>query len=339
MGLRPFSEFRKLFNDSNIKDKSSFIKGSYSLDLLYNSYIDEKLKIDHISISTKGDYLYSLRTLKRFKKDVDLNNITAEFLTTFEKWFLKQKNERNGKLKENSLASVGNVLRSLRAIIKYAMKKNLTPNEFKYPFSEYSIKSYRPPKYVLSNAEIQKVIDMEIKEPDLDYARNIWVALYRMNGINYIDLLQFRWEQCKNKHIQFIRTKTKRTRKNNIRPIHIHISSKVQETLDKIGNTKSTFILGLLPENYTETYLYNKCAKEKKRINRALKVISEKLELSVPLRISEGRNAYANTLKRANKNILAVAEQMGHSSPETVAKWYFDSFDQDTQDNVNDAIL
>jgi integrase len=339
MGLRPFPEFRKLLSDKDVTDKASLLRGGCSLDELYHAYVDEKLKNNQIGISTRDGYFYSLRRLKCFKDDVDLEHINAEFLTSFEKWFLNIKREVNGKEKSNSAASVGNVLRSLRAVIKYAMRKDLTPSGYKYPFLEYSIKSYRPPKYVLSNSEIQKVIDLEIKEPDLNYARNIWVALYRMNGINYIDLLQFRWNQVSNGYLQFIRTKTKRTRKNNIRPIVIQLSEKISETLEKIGCKESPFILGLLTEGYTETYLNNKCAKEKKKINKKLRVISDKLNLSVTLCISEGRNAYANTLKRANINVLAVAEKMGHASPETVSKWYFDSFDQDTLDAVNEFIL
>ncbi len=339
VGLESVSTFRSLFNDKLIVDESHLLTEKNELTTLYNFYLTEKLKSDSIAISTKGDYLYSLRVLSRFKTKPTLDDVTPEFLTKFEKWFTSQTRVVDGKKINVSLASVGNVCRSLKAVIKFAILKNITPPNFRYPFAEYSIKSYRPPKYVISNAEIQKVIDLEIQEPELEYARNVWVALYRMNGINYIDLLKFRWDDIRKEHLFFFRTKTKRTRKNNIRPISIHLNEKVCQTIDKIGDKSSEFILGLLPDDYTETYLYNKCAKEKKKINRLLKIISEKLNLSVPLSISEGRNAYANTLKRADTNILAIAEKMGHSSTETVVKWYLDSYDQETQDSINNVIL
>lgn len=100
----------------------------------------------------------------------------------------------------------------------------------------------------------------------------------------------------------------------------------------------SPFILGKLEEGFTETYLNNKCKKEKNKLNRSLRQIGERLGLSVQLTLSEARNAYANTLKKAGVNLSVIAEQLGHSSVDTSEKWYLSSFDKDTLRKAHDAV-
>ena len=140
-------------------------------------------------------------------------------------------------------------------------------------------------------------------------------------------------------HFVFIRHKTKKTRRNNIRPIKVGITDKIQSVLDKVGDKESSFVLGLLKDDYDDVYLNNKNQKLKVKINSNLKKISKKLNLSVSLDISLARDSYANTLKRANINTLKISEQMGHSNPKTTSRHYLDMFDQDTLDEVNDSIM
>ena len=76
----------------------------------------------------------------------------------------------------------------------------------------------------------------------------------------------------------------------------------------------------------------------KTKINKELRKIGKRLNLSVPLDISLARDAYANTLKRANVPINQIGEQLGHADPKTTLK-YLDMFDQDTLDIVNEVVL
>ena len=55
--------------------------------------------------------------------------------------------------------------------------------------------------------------------------------LYRLNGINFIDLLKLRWDNIQGNRFVFYRHKTLKTRRNNIRPIEVVINSKVQKLL------------------------------------------------------------------------------------------------------------
>ena len=79
-------------------------------------------------------------------------------------------------------------------------EKRTIPSTFPYPFGKggYSIGSTWPKKQVLKNSEIRKIIALkDFKNAEQEYARDIWLFLYRANGINFADLLRMRWDNIK----------------------------------------------------------------------------------------------------------------------------------------------
>lgn len=334
--VQPFNstEFRRVYFNKRIKlingrlpDKS---ESEIKIETLFTNYINRHLQSKRISVGTADSYRYSLSVIERFRQGLVVDEITPEFLIEFENWFLES---------GNSMATLGLVLRGLRTILNFFIKEEVIPSTYKYPFRKYQIPEFKPPKLVISNSEIQSIIELkEFNNISEEYARDIWVLLYRLNGINFIDLLQFRWEDIKANHLVFRRHKTKRTRRSNIRSIKVRITDKIQELFDRVGERSSPFILGLLPEGYDEVYLKNKNKKLKMRINKELRAIGKRLNLSVPLDISLARDAYANTLKRANVPIHQIGEQLGHANPQTTLN-YLDMFDQETLDEVNQHVL
>ena len=324
------ASFRKAFYDKKF-DVTIDDENDLSIKTLYKKYLDIGYNSGRLSLGTKDAYGYDSRSLLKFKPDLNVLEVTPEFLSSFETWYLKD---------GNSLATVGSIMRSLRCIINYFIKEEIIPNSYKYPFRKYQIPDYTPPKLVITNEEIQSVVDFKDFDDVMEeYARDIWLLLYRMNGINFIDLMKLRWDMITGNHFVFIRHKTRKTRRNNIRPIKVGITDKIQSVLNKIGDKESPFVLGLLNDGYDEVYLKNKTKKFRGKINSNLKKISKKLNLSVSLDISLARDSYANTLKRANINTLKISEQMGHSDPKTTSRHYLDMFDQDTLDEVNDSIM
>ncbi len=341
--IEPFdsTKFREQFYDSSFDPDNIVTKEQIEAGLIksmFNNYVDIKIANSQIVESTKDLYKYTMRTLLKFKPNLTYKDITPEFLSSFENWFLSQKKSTG---KNNSLATVGGICRSLRSVLNYYRKRKLIPPTYEYPFLDYKVPNFTPPKLVISNIEIQKIIDCkEFDDLYEEYARDIWVTLYRMNGINFIDLLKMRWDNIVGEHIVITRHKTRRTRRNNIRPISIRISEKIQSMIDKIGDNESVFIFGLInDENYDDMYLKNRNHKLKGKINKYLKRVGKRLNLSMSLDISLARDAYANTHKRAGTNPLKISESMNHSDPRTTTLHYLDNFDQDTLDDANVVIL
>jgi hypothetical protein len=259
-------------------------------------------------------------------------------LHSFEHWYLN-KNRIDGK--KNSLASFGGLCRNIKAVLNYHRKKKIIPVTYDYPFNDYKIPNFVPPKRVISNVEIQKILDCEVFENVMEeYARDIWEMLYRLNGINFVDLLKLRWDNIQDNSFVFYRHKTLKTRRNNIRPIQVVINPKVQKLIDKIGDKDSPYVIGQIKQvNYTEQYLLERNHKLKGRYNTRLKSLGKRLGLTLSLDISMARDAYANTHKRAGTNLLKISESMNHSDPRTTTLHYLDNFEFDSDIDVNDVLL
>ena len=191
----------------------------------------------------------------------------------------------------------------------------------------------------MSNDEIQKVIDFDdFDNEDQERARDIWLFLYRTNGINFADLLRMRWSHIQGGYLIFYRKKTESTRNNNIKPITVPITPKLQELIDKLGVKDSPFILGLLKEGYKENTFENLSHKVRSKLNSSLLEISNKLNLSVSLKLKTARDCYATTLKRAGVSKDNIGEMLGHSNS-VVTEHYLASLDIEKTQEINQHIL
>ncbi len=77
---------------------------------------------------------------------------------------------------------------------------------------------------------------------------------------------------------------------------------------------------------------------QQQKLNKYLKQISEKLELSVDLRLKTSRDSYATTLKRSGKSRDEIGEMMGHSTAQ-VTDHYLASLDMDKTWGINSGLL
>jgi hypothetical protein len=341
--IEPFesAKFREKYYDTSF-DPDNIIteeqKKRGTVNYLFQNYIKVKTESKEIRLSTAKLISGTLNNINKFKSGLTYEDINPEFLHSFEHWYIN-KNRIDGK--KNSLASFGGLCRNIKAVLNYHRKKKIIPVTYDYPFNDYKIPNFVPPKRVITNMEIQKVLDCKDFENIWDeYARDIWEMLYRLNGSNFIDLLLLRWDNIHGNKIIFYRHKTSGTRRNNIRPIEVVINPKIQRLIDKMGDKKSPYIIGkLIQVEYTEEYLLERNKKLKARYNGRLKKLGKRLGLTLSLDISMARDAYANTHKRAGTNPLLISENMNHSDPRTTTLHYLDNFELDSDFDVNDVLL
>ncbi len=328
--------FDTSFDPDNIVTEEQKKRGT--IIYLFQNYIKVKSESNEIRLSTANLIMGTLNNINKFRPGLTYEDITPEFLHSFEHWYL---NKQRIDGKKNSLASFGGLCRNIKAVLNYHRKKKIIPVTYEYPFDDYKIPNFVPPKKVISNAEIQNILDCTVFENVMEeYARDIWEMLYRLNGINFIDLLKLRWDNIEGNRFVFYRHKTLKTRRNNIRPIEVIINSKVQKLLDKIGDKDSPYVIGQIKQvNYTDQYLLERNHKLKGRYNARLKNLGKRLGLTLSLDISMARDAYANTHKRAGTNPLKISENMNHSDPRTTTLHYLDNFEFDSNVDVNDVLL
>ncbi|PWN65052.1 hypothetical protein C1631_020820 [Chryseobacterium phosphatilyticum] len=73
-------------------------------------------------------------------------------------------------------------------------------------------------------------------------------------------------------------------------------------------------------------------------LNKSLKEISEKLQLSITLQLKTARDSYATVLRRNGVSIDTISEMLSHSNT-IVTKHYLDSLDTETIFKVNDHLI
>jgi integrase len=325
MGSYNPKRFRELVNSQEKEvPKTLIIKD------LFDYYIEN---YEGIALKTRMHFKFSINKLESFQPGLTVNDITPDFLRRFD-------NEK--KKLGLSRSTIDGVFRNLRRIINYFQwEKKVIPKSYEYPFGKggYTIYDSWPKKLVLRNNEIQKVVDFnKFDNKEQEYARDIWLFLYRANGINFADLLRMKWDHIQGGYLIFFRKKTENTRKSNIRPITVPITPSMQELIDKIGSKDSPFILGLLKEGYAANTFENLKHKVRAKINENLNVIGEKLSLSVPLKLKTARDCYAQTLKRSGISKDDIGEMLGHANS-IVTERYLASMDFEKTDEINQHIF
>ncbi|WP_233788850.1 tyrosine-type recombinase/integrase [Chryseobacterium scophthalmum] len=319
---------KRLYFEKEIENKSPEI--SLRLEDLFTLYIIEN---DHLSFRTKKHMNESKNVFIRDKKDLTILEITPEFL---------KKNEIKRSKNGVSISAINSNFRDLRTVINYFSNRNkIIPDSYIYPFgkSGYSICEYFPKKQVLSNDEITRIIELkEFENSDQEFARDIWELLYRCNGINFADLMRLRWDNRNGNCFVIFRKKTENTRKKLKQEIVIPINDRIQKLIDKVGKPNSSFILGFLKDDYTEKNYDYMHRKVKGKINKSLKEISEKLNLSITLQLKTARDSYATVLSRSGVSIDKISEMLSHSNT-VVTKHYIGSMDMETAFSVNENLI
>ena len=90
---------------------------------------------------------------------------------------------------------------------------------------------------MLKEPEIQSIIDLkEFKTKEHEFARDVWIMLYRFNGANFADLLRMKWSQINGNYIFFTRKKTETTSKNNRKPIIVPLTDKLKDSIMRVGH-------------------------------------------------------------------------------------------------------
>jgi integrase len=324
------TDFRRLFYSKNEDKQVEETNQNLKLSDMFKEYVSVK----RLKNKTKEHYQTTINILNTYKKDICVQDITPDFLADFSEF--KMKTEKC------SQATVDSYSRNIRAVINYYLKvKGGLPSDYIYPFGngKFIVSSFFPTKEVMSDVEIKSIVDFtDFETKEQEYARDIWLALYRMNGINFADLLRMKWTDIQGSFITFTRKKTETTRKNNIKPIVVPYNDKVKEVIERIGVKNSPYILGRLLDGYSESTFDNISGKFKQKMNRSLEFLTNKLKLSVPMKLGTARDSYATTLYRADISIQKISDMLGHSNV-VVTSHYIGSRSADKTFEINNVVM
>jgi integrase len=323
--------FKQLFYNKggNTTQQDSTLPKTLVMKELFEYYANNT----SIKLGTKIHMKVVLSKLQEFHANVYVDDIDVQFLKDFEKSQLGKK---------KSIATVASYMRDIRTVLNYfSQVKKIIPQDYSYPFGKggYSIRLKKSRKNVLQDDEILSLIDFNnFENKKQEYAFNVFLLLYYACGINPIDLLKLRWQDMDHNHFHFVRTKTETTRKSEVQELVIPLTEEVKFYLNKVGDPTSPFVLGKLHEGYSDQSLRNRKNRFRQEINTELKKIGKRLNLSVILRMSSARDAYASTLDRNGEKRENISSMLGHSDIRTTAN-YLDSLSIKKTFDINDKLV
>lgn len=314
--LKPFSFVafeEKYFNKS---------MGSHNNTLKY--WFDKYIKELHNAGQIGSSMLYkaTINSINNFKSGLSLNDITSTFLQEYENHLLN-----NGK----SISTIGIYMRQLRAIINQAIDANVFSIE-NYPFRKYQVPAGRNIKKALQESELNKLFKYQPAEADLQKAIDFWIFSYLCNGMNFADIIELKPSNISGNYLHFIREKTKRTKKKDLRPIRVGLNPKAYEIIErqKTKDPKNPFLFPILEEGLTPLTTKHRCQRFIKWVNKRMGKIGQELGIEQKIGTYSARHSFSTILKRKGVSTEFIKEALGHSSMVTTEN-YLDSFTDDVK--------
>lgn len=304
-----------LIESSKTSVKSRMTVGDYFL-----KYIDNLKEENRIRYA--GMYRVSYNSFLKFNKHLDIpfSDIDVAWLKRYEIW---------GKSQNLSLSSISTRLRHLRAVFNRALLEHAIKREY-YPFNAYKVSKLNraTSKRALSKDDVAKVLEYEGKTDMERLAVDLFSFSYFCAGINFIDMAKLRYSNVQENQLIYNREKTKKL-------IVLPLQERALQIIEKYHDNQTSFVFPILSDFHkSEIQIANRLHKVLAKINKSLKEIGIKLNLSLPLTTYVARHSFATVLKRAGVSTSIISESLGHSS-ERITQVYLDSFEKS---QINEAM-
>ena len=161
---------------------------------------------------TSHNYCVMAKSLERFSRNLDVNDITPQFLKNYEQWL------RDTGISPGTITQYMTLVRSAHnaARLQYNDEEAGVTRIPRQPFAKYKIP--QPPVPVARGVDLetlQAIIDLE-DEPSVKSRRNLahdcFVLSFALGGMNYADIYALPYDALKGDFIEYNRQKTRDAR-------------------------------------------------------------------------------------------------------------------------------
>lgn len=331
LGIFNFDAFEKLFE----------IKRGDLINVFWHFESLIKEMKDSNRFGTALTYESSLKSLKSFlqakrgkePKQLHFQEITAKFLESYESWMTEKK--------EKTLTTVGIYLRALRVIFNKAMDQKVIDKEI-YPFGirKYEIPASSNTKKAFDSDQLQKLFQAVPKIEEQEKAKDYWFFSFVCNGMNIKDIVYLKWRNINDGQIEFVREKTKRTKKTKQKTIQVPLTDFAKSFIEKYGNSdrsKNSYVFPIINDDMSEEEKDQKKRSFTRFINQHLKNLAKDNGLNGDISTYWARHSFATTAVRKKASLEFVSEALGHSDLKTT-KNYFAGFEDKTKKEILEDI-
>lgn len=284
----------------------------------YGAQLSNELR-DSGSIKTAEWYEYAIQQAESFSGGLYLNDINYEFLESFKRRLSKERNS----------GGVSYVLRGLRAIINKAIKSRKVRYS-EHPFLSIKIPQSKKVDKSLTKEEVMRLMTVSLS-PALDHARSIWLSLFFLRGMEFVDLAYLEWSDVGRTKIEYDRSK-------NSRHYNIGLNGFISSLFEK-HRTNSKRVFSLLSEenNYKTQEGYNEFKAVKDNINKRLRQIGRMLDFEESLNTKIAKHTFAHIMDGMVDDRL-LQGLLGHEDRESTARYTGKAKNQEMDESV-EALL
>lgn len=295
-------------------------KKSRMLNDWFQAMIDSMTANDQIG--TGRLYNTTINSINKFKRGLQVQDITTSFLLQYEKYLFVE-----GK----STSTVGIYMRNIRTILNQAIKAGVISKD-NYPFKNYEIPAGQNVKKALKDADINLLLIHNPKSQDHEKALDFWIFSYLTSGINFADIISLKPENLVGDYLFFYRQKTKRTKKKDLRPIKVGLNPRALQIINKwkTNDPKNPYLFPILEKGLTATTIKNRCQRFIKWVNLRMKAICKELNIEHKATTYAARHTFSTVLKRKGVPTSFIKDALGHSSIITTEN-YLDGFEDDVK--------
>lgn len=317
--IRKFEKGCLIYSAVDLIEEFHRYRTEYSL----LNYIEAQVvKLRHNGqVRTAETYRSALNSFMAFSdnEDIMLDSITTETMEAYEAW-LKQRG-----VSKNTISFY---MRILRAIYKRAVDGGII--EDKNPFRRVYTGVDKTVKRALPFSVIRNILKMDLTfSPHLDFARDIFMLSFMLRGMSFIDMAYLKKVDRVNGFVVYNRHKTGQQ-------LTIEWTKEMQKIMDKYPANPTQYLLPIITSpDINERSAYRNALY---RINKRLKVIAQRLKLTVPLTLYVARHSWASIAKAKGVPVSVISEGLGHDS-EATTQIYLASLASSVVDKANSMIL
>ncbi|MBR5102053.1 MAG: site-specific integrase [Muribaculaceae bacterium] len=273
-------------------------------------------------IRTSETYQCALNCFMRFRsnKDLQWQEITPKLLKDWEGFM------QNLSLSPNTTSFY---MRIMRAIYNKAASNHIAPEI--NPFINVYTGVAKTIKRALIIKEIRLIRDYETSNPQLAFARDMFMFSFYTQGMSWVDMAYLKPNDIKNGVLVYERKKTKQL-------IAVNWEQPMQNIVDRYHKNNTPYLLPiikLLTVNHKERNQYRYLQTE---VNKNLKIIAQDIGLQQKLSMYVARHSWASAANEQNVPIDVISQGMGHTSTKTT-KIYINSINSGALKDVNRHII
>lgn len=270
---------------------------------------------------TAETYTTTLNSFMRFReyREVLLEDLDTNLMMAYESY-----------LKSTGLCpnSTSYYLRNLRAIYNRAVAAELTEQRFPFRYVYTGIE--KTVKRAVPLNVIRKIKELDLSAyPAMDYARDMFLFSFYTRGMSFIDMAYLKKKDLNRGILSYRRKKTGQR-------LNIKWEKVMQGIINKYNIPESPYLLPVIRDLESDDRRQYKSVAHS--INKNLKIIGERLGVSIPLTMYVARHAWASIAWSKNISLSVISEAMGHDS-ENTTRIYLASLDSTTIDKANHLIL